>query len=210
LAEESNNNDGTEDTRKYIYDARGNKIFLNDKQKELDKPKIDDRFAQKLGAKDLEDLKRIVRTDLEQIMSNNVEAKFENEIFDQLIKLSDVDVPDILIDDELNRMIIRLERQLQEQGQKLEDYLKQQNTTFDALKAKWRPDAEKIAKINLIVEDIGKAEKVKVDDTEIESAKKTVDNSNMDESQKAQLDLYLISSIFQAKTLDLIKKSAAS
>lgn len=206
----ADNNGEAEDKRKYIYDAKGNKIFLGKSTQSPAAPadlKINDDFAQKLGAKDLEDLKRIVRSDLDTIMANNVEAKFENEIFDELIKLADVDAPDILIDDELNRMIIRLEGQLEKQGQKLEDYLKQQNTTFDALKAKWRPDAEKIAKINLIVEEIGKSEGVKVDDAEIESAKKTVDNANLDESQKTQLDLYLRSSIFQAKTLDLIKKT---
>src|SRR3989344_4768527 len=208
---------------KFIYDAHGNKVFFEEKktlrsssnqdstaglkisQDESGKP--DDNFAKAIGARDLAHLREIVKKDLETIVADQVEAKLESEIFDKMIEVGTVEVPDILIDDELNRILIRLNSELERQGKKLEDYLAEQNTTLDALKAKWRPQAEKNVKISLILEQIVKDEKVQVLPDEVEQALKGVNVTNLSEDQKKDLERYLAVSIFQAKTLDLVKKA---
>src|SRR3989337_2443583 len=84
-----------------------------------------------------------------------------------------------------------------------------QDSTLDALKAKWRSQAEKNVKISLILEQIGQDEKVQVLPSEVEQALKGVNATNLTEDQKRDLERYLAVSIFQAKTLDLVKKAVA-
>ena len=202
---------------KFIYDAHGNKVFFEDKktlrsssnQDSTAGLKINDEFAKAIGARDLGHLGEIVKKDLETLVADQVEAKLESEIFDKMIEVVIIEVPDILVDDELNRILIRLNSELERQKKKLEDYLAEQGTTLDALKAKWRSQAEKNVKISLILEQIGQDEKVQVLPSEVEQALKGVNATNLTEDQKRDLERYLAVSIFQAKTLDLVKKAVA-
>ena len=80
-------------------------------------------------------------------------------------------------------------------------------SALDELKNKWRELAEKNVKTSLIVEEIGKQEKVEVTREELDEALKGVDQTNLSTEQKADLEKYLAVSIFQAKALDLVKKT---
>ena len=211
---------------KFIYDARGNKVFFEEKKtlrssssqdstaglkiSQEEVPKNEDEVAQTIGARDLAHLREIVKKDLETLVADQVEAKLEQEIFDKVLEVASCDIPDVLIDDELNRILIRLNSELERQQKKLDDYLSEQGTTLDALKAKWRPQAEKNVKISLILDEIGKDEKVQVLPEEVEQALKGVNQTNLSEEQKKDLEKYISVSIFQAKTLDLVKKTVAS
>ena len=196
--------------KKFIYDAHGEKIFLKDEPKVTKEPKVDDEFAKAIGARDLAHLREIVKKDLEQIVADQVEAKVEEEIFDEILKLADVEVPDILVDDEVNRIMIRLNSQIEQQGRKMEDYLREQNTTLEALRAKFRPQAEKNVKITLVMDEIGRGEKVQVGREEIDNALKNINQADLKEDQKKDLEQYLAVSLLQAKTLDMVKKAVAN
>jgi len=204
--EEEENED--KKTGKFIYDAHGEKIFIN--KDKSDESKIDDNFAMAIGARDLAHLKELVKRDLETLVVNQVEAKLEQEIFDKILEIGSCDVPDILVDDEMNRILVRLNSELERQKKKLNDYLSEQNTTLDALKAKWRPQAEKNVKISLILDEIGKSEKVQVLPQEVEQALKGVNQTSLSDEQRKDLERYLAFSIFQAKTLDLVKKAVTA
>jgi len=147
---------------------------------------------------------------LEQIVADQVEAKVEEEIFEEVLKIAQVEVPDILVDDEVNRMMVRLNQTLEQQGRKLEDYLREQNTTLDSLRAKFRNQAEKNVKVTLAMDEVGRGEKVEVNREEIEAALKNVNQADLKDDQKRDLENYLTVSIFQAKTLDLVKKAVAA
>ncbi len=214
---------------KFIYDAHGNKIYIKDEKESKSQrvkeskfkvksgspstnaqDEIDDNFAKVIGARDLAHLRELVKRDLEALVANQVEAKLEQEIFDKILEIGSCDVPDILVDDEMNRILVRLNSELERQKKKLNDYLSEQNTTLDALKAKWRPQAEKNVKISLILDEIGKSEKVQVLPEEVGQALKGVSETNLSEEQRKDLERYLAFSIFQAKTLDLVKKTVTS
>ena len=167
----------------------------------------DDEFAKTIGARDLVHLKELVKKDLETIVADQVEMKLEQDLFEEILKISDVEVPDILIEDELNRLLVRLSKELEKQGSDLDKYFAQQKTTIDELKTKWRPQAEKNVKITLIMDEIGRGEKVQVAKEEIEQALKGVSETNLSQDQKADLERYIALSIFQAKTLNLVKKT---
>lgn len=203
-------NDEEEPAGKFIYDAHGNRIPIKEDAKEIKEPKepeINDDFAKAIGARDLAHLKELVRKDLETIVAENVEQKYEEELFGELIKISEVEVPDIMVDDEVNRIMMRLNSQLEGQGKKLEDWLREENTTVDALRAKWRPQAEKNVKATMVLDEIGQAEKIEVSREEIENAAKGINQTDMSAEQKVDMERYLAVSIFQSKTLDLVKKA---
>ncbi len=204
--------DDEENTGKFIYDAQGNKIFLTEDKVDEKKSdgKIDDEFAKAIGARDLLHLKELVRKDLETLVTDQVEAKFEEEIFEGLAKIGEVDVPDIMVDDEINRIMVRLNQQVESSGKKLEDFLRDENTTVDALRAKWRTQAGKNVKATLILDEIGTNAKIEVSREEIENAGKGVNQTDLTPEQKVDMERYLAVSIFQAKTLDLVKKTVTA
>ena len=220
-AKEPKSEDGEEESasKKFIYDAHGEKIFLKDEKEsagakyssaKATEDKIDDEFAKAVGAKDLANLKEIVRRDLEALVSDQAEINFEQAIFAELLKLVDFEPPEILIEDELNRMIIRLNSELEQAGKKIDEYLKEQQATVEELKKKWREQAEKNVKVSLILEQIGKEEKIQVEKAEAEAALQNTNQANLTEEQKRSLENYIAFSIFQAKTLDLVKKTVSA
>lgn len=199
-------------SNKFIYDAQGQKVFVKDdggdKQKKTDggSSGINDEFAKKIGARDLHHMRELVRTDLEKIVADRAEHKVEEELFVEMLKFGEVNVPDILVDDELNRIILRINQNLEQQKRKMDDYLKQQQTTLDALKAKLRPQAEKNVQITLMMDEIGKSEDIKVLPEEVEKASQGVDKTKLSDKQKKDLQNYLTVSLFQSKTLKLVKE----
>lgn len=204
--------EGEEGKGKFIYDAQGNKVFFEDKEKysngvkpSEDKP--DDEFAKKVGARDVAHLKEIVKKDLESLVNNQVEVKLEEELFEKLGEIGKVEVPEVLVEDELNRILVRLNSQLEQEGKKLDEYLKDQKTTVEELKNQWREQAEKNVKTTLLLDEIGTNEKVTVAKEEVENAMKNITSGSLTDEQKENLERYVVVSIFQAKTLDLVKKS---
>ena len=201
----------------FIYDARGNRIPIKDDKKETPlrpaepdfEGQVNDNFAKAIGARDLAHLRELVKGDLETIVADQVESKLEQDVFEEILKIATLEVPDILVEDELNRILVRLSSELERQSSDLEKYLAQQKITIDELKTKWRPQAEKNVRITLVVDEIGRGEGVKVTKEELEVAFKNVNETNLSADQKEDLERYLALSIFQAKTLDLVKKAVA-
>lgn len=216
--EEIKGDEGSGESKKFIYDAQGNKRYIDDDKegqgdketKGIEGVKVDDNFAKKIGANDLAHLRELVKKDLESIMLEQVEAKFEEGIFEEIIKLAEIEVPDILVDDEVNRIMLRINQNLEQQGKKMEDFLKEENTTADAMRAKLRPQAEKNVKVTLIMDEIGKEAGIKVTKEEIDEAAKGVNTTDITSDQRVDLERYLGISIFQAKTLDLVKKTVSA
>ncbi len=200
-----------EESGKFIYDAHGEKIFFKDEESksQAESQGIDDNFAKAIGSRDLAHLKELVKKDLETIVADQVEGKFEQEVFEKIAEIGEVDVPEILVEDELNRMLVKLNSVLEQQKKTLEQYLTEQKTTIDELKNKWSEQAQKNVKISLIMDQIGKDEKVQVTKEEVEQALKGVNQTNQSPEQRREFETYIVFSIFQAKTLDLVKRIVA-
>ena len=93
-----------------------------------------------------------------------------SEIIDQLLNVTEVELPDILIEEETNRTMSRLVDQINATGMKVEDYLKAQSTTIDQLKENYDRISERSLKTELILGDLVKQEKVTVEEKEIDNA----------------------------------------
>jgi trigger factor len=78
-----------------------------------------------------------------------------------------MDLPEILIGVELDKILYRMESDITQMGLKFEDYLKHINKTVEDLRKEFRGDAEKKAKFSLVLNEIANAEKIVADEAEV-------------------------------------------
>lgn len=165
-----------------------------------------DSFAKAMGAVSLEDLKTKIRKDLEDHAKLNNELDFEEAILQEVEKITQVELPDILISDELNRMLVSLQRRVADMGLLMEDYLRGQNKTMDQLKREWSPQAEKNVRMELGLAEIARTENVVVSDIELQAEI----NKIQDERARRQFEaeeprLHFRHALRQTRTLNLLK-----
>ena len=165
-----------------------------------------DEFAMAMGATNLIDLKAKIRKDLEDQINYNSELDFEEAILQEVEKITQVELPDILVQDELNRMLVSLQRKVADMGLLMEDYLKGQNETMDGLKAKWLPQAEKNVRMELGLAEIARMENVQISDPELQAEiDKIQDNRVKQQFEQQGPRLQLQHALRQTRTLNLLK-----
>ena len=133
--------------------------------KETELPVFDDEFVKALGPfQDVADFKLKLRENIKLEKENKEKEKTRLKIIEQIIDKSEVDLPEILIQAELDKILYRMESDITQMGLKFEDYLKHLNKTVEDLRKEFRKDAEKKAKLELILNKISDLEKIKADD----------------------------------------------
>lgn len=131
-------------------------------------PKFNDEFVQALGPfKDVADFKTKLKENIKLEKENREKEKIRLKIIEQIIEESVLEVPEILIEVELNKILYKMESDITQMGLKLEDYLKHLNKTRDDLRKEFRKDAEKKAKLVLILNEIAKAETIVADEEQV-------------------------------------------
>lgn len=166
----------------------------------------DDTFAKAVGAENLSDLRTKIRTDLESEARYENELDYEEAILQEVEKMTTVDVPEVLVQDELNRMLVSLQRRVTDAGILFDDYLKGQNKTIDTLKQEWRPQAEKNVRMELGLSEIARLENVTITDTELQAEMDKITDSRIKQQFDAEEPrMHLRHALRQTKTLNLIK-----
>ncbi|MBA4496280.1 trigger factor [Paenactinomyces guangxiensis] len=157
--------------------------------KRVNLPELDDEFAQDVSEFDtLAELKE----DIEKKLREKAEKDKENYIRNQLVELaaenSEVEIPAVMIDHEVEHMLRQFEQQLSYQGLNLELYAQFTGQDQEALKEQFRADAEKKVRANLVLEGIAKAENVEVTEEEInQEIKQMAEQMNRDEEEVRRL-----------------------
>lgn len=157
--------DGTVHTES--HDGENNNEEVNKVEDTL--PELNDEFAQSFGEnfKTVEDLKNKIKENLELEKKAKILDKKRNYILERLVSESKINLPEILINDELERMRLTMKNDVERYGSKWEEYLEHTKKTEDELKSEWRETAEKRAKSQLILNEIAKLEKVEVSKEDI-------------------------------------------
>ena len=96
----------------------------------------------------------------EKEKENQAREETRLKIIEEIIKESKIDLPEILAEIELDKIFYKMESDITQMGLKFEDYLKHLNKTREDLVKEVRPDAEKKAKLGLILNEIAKIEKL--------------------------------------------------
>lgn len=123
----------------------------------------------------LPDYKEIAKKIISEI--TNVEKNLEKEkeakektrlkIIEKIIEDSILEIPEILIEAELDKILYRMESDITAMDLKFEDYLKQLNKTKENLRSEFRTESEKKAKLALILNKIAKVEKIAIDKNQL-------------------------------------------
>lgn len=124
------------------------------------------------------------------------------ELLDTLLAQVTLEIADLLIEDEINRMLSRLIDQTARLGLTIEEYLKSQNKTSEQLRNEYRQQAEQTLKYELLLAELGTLEKIKVEDQEIEETILAApDEKAREQFQQPEGRLYIASVLRNNKTV---------
>ena len=138
-------------------------------KKEL--PEIDDEFIKDISEQDtVAEWKENKKQELLKAREQAAKSARENELLEKAADNAQVDIPDCMVDREVQYMMQNMSYQLAASGLKLEDYFKYMGTDKEKMEAMYRPDAKQRVKVELVVEAIKKAENITATQEEIESA----------------------------------------
>lgn len=125
-------------------------------------PELNDEFAQSFGDnfKSLADLRTKVGENLKLEKEQKLREKRRSAIMEKLISESKADLPDAIVESELNNMLAQMKQDITRFGGTWEEYLSHSKKTEDEIKADWKNDAVKRAMSQLILHKIAEAEKL--------------------------------------------------
>ncbi|WP_020059989.1 trigger factor [Bacillus sp. 123MFChir2] len=137
------------------------------KVKEL--PALDDEFAKDANEEvaTLDELKAKIRENLEVSKKQEAEHKVRDEVVEKAAANAEIDIPEAMIETELDRMVREFEQRLSYQGMNLELYYQFTGTDEEKLKGQMKEDAAKRVTTNLVLEAIIEAEKIEATDEEV-------------------------------------------
>ena len=153
------------------------------KEKQL--PELDDDFAQDVSDFDTlaeykEDLKKTISVRKE----NEAKAKKEDEAIAKIIESSKMDIPEAMINTQVNRMVEDFAQRLQQQGLSIDQYFQYTGMTADKIVEEMKPEAVKRIQTRLVLEAVAKAEDIQVSDEEFDAElQKMADMYKMELSQ---------------------------
>ena len=138
------------------------------KQKEL--PAIDDELAKKVSKfETIAELRDDVRKNLEENAQRQAENTQRTEAIEQATNNITVDIPAVMIDNRVNSMIQEMAMRLEQQGMNLEMYLQYAGTDLTKIREEYRETAEKNVKTDLMLEEVAKAENIKVEAKDLDA-----------------------------------------
>jgi trigger factor len=156
-------------------------IVLHDvKQKEL--PTLDDDFAQDVSEFDsMDEYRADVRAKLLAHMEEHAKEETESNVLEAVVKTAEIDLPDCMIENQIDQQLRQLEYSMMYQGIKLEDYMNMTGTKIEDIRAQYRESAEKSVRTQLVVEAVMKAETIVATDEQLDEAiKKRAERAKKD------------------------------
>lgn len=166
-----------ENTIMDIRKSRAKKIPMKDvveqaesvSQEKEELPNWDDEFVRSLGPfENIADFTEKLKENLKLEKANLVREKTRLKIMEAIMDKTEIEIPEVLSLLEVEKILYRMESDITQMGLKFEEYLKHLNKTRDDLKKEFMPDAEKKAKLSLILNEISKVEKIEASPEDIE------------------------------------------
>ena len=138
------------------------------KQKEL--PAMDDELAKKVSKfETLEELKADVRKNLEENAARKAENDQKSAAIEMATNNITVDIPAVMIDNRVEGMIREMAMRLEQQGMSFDAYLQYAGTDINKIREDYRETAEKNVRTDLMLEEVAKAEDIKVEAKDLDA-----------------------------------------
>ena len=142
--------------------------------KEVKMPEVDVTFVKDFGFDSVEKFREAIEKNLEEEIAKKAETELETKIIDKLLPLVKGEIPEVMIDHEVSRMISGYEEQLKKMGLNFDAYLKSMNKTAEQIRQEMRITAEKNVKVGLMLGRV--IEREKIDHHDPEAGKKAIEH----------------------------------
>ena len=185
--------------------------LLGIRAKEL--PELNDEFASSVSEfETLKDLKADLKKHIEEHKAEHAEIEAENKLVEAVVNNAEVEVPQSMIDSQIDHTIQDMSQRLAYQGLRFEQYLEYMGTTMADFRKTREEDARKSVKTSLVLEEIIKAEGLKVTATDTkkkikEIAEATKRNiTDVEREVKDGGEDYLKNTILSEKVINRLKE----
>jgi trigger factor len=184
-------------------------------QKEL--PALDDEFAKDVSEFDtLSAYKDDVRAKLVKRAQDRADSEFENEVIETVVDDAQADIPEPMVQNQIDQMLRDMELRMMYQGMKMEDFLKYTGQTIESMRDSQHDDALRRVKTQLVLDAVRKAENIEASEEEVKAqiekfAPQTGKSAEDFEKTLSDGDRrYFQDMASVEKTIDLIKNAAVS
>ena len=132
-------------------------------------PELDDEFAKDVSEFDtLEEYKADIKKNLEEKKADAAKRAKEDAAVDAAVANATMEIPDAMLDTQVNQMIDDFARRMQSQGLTMDQYMQFTGTTLASLQEQMKPQALKRIQTRLVLEKIAEAEAIEIADEKIE------------------------------------------
>ncbi|OGF26179.1 trigger factor [Candidatus Falkowbacteria bacterium RIFOXYB2_FULL_34_18] len=176
-------------------------------------PEIDDKFAESMGIKKLDELKKNIEQNIVMHKQQEMDKITEKEMFEKIInKTKFGDIPENLIKNEAQNMMREIEQGVLEQGGKFEDYLSSIKKTHDQMVLELLPDAVRRVKASLLIREVSIKEKIEATKEDVqknieEMKKKYKDNKEaVIQLNSPEYQAYILNVLTSQKVVDKLKE----
>ncbi len=136
--------------------------------KEKEVPDLDDEFAKDVSEFDtLEEYKADIRNKLEENAANRAKFEMEDQLVKKVVENASVEIPDVMVERQVDSLIRDFEYRLMYQGLNLDKYLEYTGTSKEDFRAQYRDEAYNRVKTQLVLEKISKIENVVAEEEDI-------------------------------------------
>jgi FKBP-type peptidyl-prolyl cis-trans isomerase (trigger factor) len=155
---------------------------------EKDLPELTDEFVKTVGKfENVEDFKKKITENLKEEKKAREIEKKRIALIDGILEKSEIEVPQMLISYEIDKMMYEFESNIAMTGMNFDDYLKSIKKTRDDYRKEWAEQGKKRAQTQIMLNEIAKKEKIEADDKEIEAEVSKImeqykDQKNIDEN----------------------------
>lgn len=182
--------------------------------KEEQLPELDDEFVQDISEFDtLDEFKADLKENLEKSKQVWAENQMKDKALEKVVELNEIDVPAVMIDDEISQMLKEMETQLTQSGIDMSMYLSMLGRDMSQLREEMKEDALKRVKMRMIMRAIVEAESIEATDEEIEkeielmAIQYKLETGKIKELLGEQLD-FLANDVKIKKAIDLVFDNA--
>lgn len=164
------------------------KIHLHEiKRKQL--PALDDEFAKDISEfNTLDELKADLEKKLQEKAENDQKSFVEEQVIEKVVANASIDLPEVMVDNEIVSMIEDFKQRLQMQGIPYDAYLQFTGSSEDQLREEMKENAEKRVRTRLVLEAVGKAENLEATEDDLnEEIAKIADSARMEFDQVKQI-----------------------
>lgn len=138
-------------------------------------PEVNDEFAMSFGSfANVAEMKEKIKENLVKEKEMEASGKWRAQVMEQLADATEVDLPDVLIESEQDKMLAQIEGDIARAGFTLDQYLAETKKTREEIKAEYKDEAIKRAKTELVLFTIAREEKLRPTEDEIKAQAATL------------------------------------